>query len=96
MLSDDSAGFDVYRTKKLDRVEDDDALRRYIDTCLDMTADISDMILQRDVIGQFGDTYPAMKPKDWMHLIHSYITHEDIEDDSCLMAAEPLDAPKEY
>ena len=95
MLSDDSAGFDVYRTKKLDRVEDDEALCRYIDSRLDMTADISDMMLQRDVIAQFGDTYPAMKPKDWMHLIRDYLTHEDIEDDSCLMAAEPLDAPKE-
>ena len=95
MLSDDSAGFDVYRTKKLDRVEDDDALRRYIDTCLDMTADISDMILQRDVIGQFGDTYPAMKPKDWMHLIRDYMTRKgepsfDEEEDSSFpsMAAE--------
>ena len=88
MLSDDSAGFDVYRTKKLDRVEDDEALRNFIDSRLDMTADISE-------IAQFGDTYPAMKPKDWMHLIHSYITHEDIEDNSCLMAAESLDAPKE-
>ena len=95
MLSDDSAGFDVYRTKKLDRVEDDEALRNFIDSRLDMTADISDMMLQREVIAQFGDTYPAMKPKDWMHLIHSYITHEDIEDNSCLMAAESLDAPKE-
>ena len=47
------------------------------------------------VIAQFGDTYPAMKPKDWMHLIHSYITHEDIEDNSCLMAAEPLNKTKE-
>ena len=95
MLSDDSAGFDVYRTQKLDRVEDDEALRSYIDSRLDMTADISDMTLQRDVIAQFGDTYPAMKPKDWMHLIHTYITHEDIEEDSYLLAADPLNKPKE-
>ena len=95
MLSDDSAGFDVYRTKKLNRVEDDEALRSYIDSRLDMTADISDMTLQRDVIAQFGDTYPAMKPKDWMHLIHTYISHEDIEEDSYLLAADPLNKPKE-
>lgn len=95
MLSDDSAGFDVYRTKKLDRVEDDEALCSYIDSRLDMTADISDMMLQRDVIGQFGDTYPAMKPKDWMHLIRDYLTRKgepsfDEEDDSAFpaMAAE--------
>ena len=53
------------------------------------------MILQRDVIGQFGDTYPAMKPKDWMHLIRDYMTRKgepsfDEEDDSAFpaMAAE--------
>ena len=57
--------------------------------------DISDMMLQRDVIGQFGDTYPAMKPKDWMHLIRDYLTRKgepsfDEEDDSAFpaMAAE--------
>ena len=69
---------------------------RYLGITAPMTQDLSPRLRPvPTATAQFGDTYPAMKPKDWMHLIRDYLTRKgepsfDEEDDSVFpaMAAE--------
>ena len=108
MLSDDSAGFDVYRSKKLKRVEDDDDVRMMINQLIKMNEKISTLSIQSEVIAQFGNNYPAMSPNDWRHIIEPYVRlvrdYEirtpdgkifEVFPTGDLMASEPLEDPKE-
>ena len=72
MLSDDSAGLDVFRKRKLKNVEDDKEVRNLIFDMLQMDNDISDMEIQKEVIDHFGDEYPGMSLNDWRHIIEDY------------------------
>ena len=72
MLSDDSAGLDVFRKRKLKNVEDDREVRNLIFDMLQMDNDISDMQIQKEVIDHFGDEYPGMSLNDWRHIIEDY------------------------
>ena len=72
MLSDDSAGLDVFRKRKLKNVEDDKEVRNLIFNMLQMDNDISDMEIQKEVIDHFGDEYPGMSLNDWRHIIEDY------------------------
>ena len=72
MLSDDSAGLDVFRKRKLKNVEDDREVRNLIFNMLQMDNDISDMEIQKEVIDHFGDEYPGMSLNDWRHIIEDY------------------------
>ena len=72
MLSDDSAGLDVFRKRKLESVEDVDELRNFVFDLLHMDNNISDLSLQREVIERFGADYPGMTPNDWRHIIEDY------------------------
>ena len=72
MLSDDSAGLDVFRKRKLKNVEDDREVRNLIFDMLQMNNDISDMEIQKEVIDHFGDEYPGMSLNDWRHIIEDY------------------------
>ena len=72
MLSDDSAGLDVFRKRKLKNVEDDREVRNLIFNMLQMNNDISDMEIQKEVIDHFGDEYPGMSLNDWRHIIEDY------------------------
>jgi type I restriction enzyme R subunit len=72
MLSDDSAGLDVFRKRKLKNVEDDREVRNLIFDMLQMNNDISDMQIQKEVIDHFGDEYPGMSLNDWRHIIEDY------------------------
>ena len=72
MLSDDSAGLDVFRKRKLKNVEDDREVRNLIFNILQMNNDISDMEIQKEVINHFGDEYPGMSLNDWRHIIEDY------------------------
>jgi type I restriction enzyme R subunit len=72
MLSDDSAGLDVFRKRKLKDVEDDREVRNLIFNMLQMDNDISDMEIQKEVIDHFGDEYPGMSLNDWRHIIEDY------------------------
>ena len=72
MLSDDSAGLDVFRKRKLKNVEDDREVRNLIFDMLQMNNDISDMEIQKEVIDHFGDEYPDMSLNDWRHIIEDY------------------------
>ena len=72
MLSDDSAGLDVFRKRKLKNVEDDREVRNLIFDMLQMDNDISDMEIQKEVIDHFGDEYPGMSLNDWRHIIEDY------------------------
>ena len=72
MLSDDSAGLDVFRKRKLKNVEDDKEVRNLIFDMLQMNNDISDMEIQKEVIDHFGDEYPGMSLNDWRHIIEDY------------------------
>ncbi len=72
MLSDDSAGLDVFRKRKLKNVEDDREVRNLIFNMLQMNNDISDMEIQKEVINHFGDEYPGMSLNDWRHIIEDY------------------------
>lgn len=72
MLSDDSAGLDVFRKRKLKNVEDDREVRNLIFDMLQMDNSISTMQIQEEVIGQFGDEYPDMSLNDWRHIIEAY------------------------
>lgn len=72
MLSDDSAGLDVFRKRKLKNVEDDREVRNLVFDMLQMDNSISTMQIQEEVIGQFGDEYPDMSLNDWRHIIEDY------------------------
>ena len=72
MLSDDSAGLDVFRKRKLKNVEDDREVRNLIFDMLQMNNDVSDMQIQKEVIDHFGDEYPGMSLNDWRHIIEDY------------------------
>ncbi len=72
MLSDDSAGLDVFRKRKLKNVEDDREVRNLIFDMLQMDNDVSDMQIQKEVIDHFGDDYPGMSLNDWRHIIEDY------------------------
>ena len=72
MLSDDSAGLDVFRKRKLKNVEDDREVRNLSFDMLQMNNDISDMQIQKEVIDHFGDEYPGMSLNDWRHIIEDY------------------------
>ena len=72
MLSDDSAGLEVFRKRKLKNVEDDREVRNLIFNILQMNNDISDMEIQKEVINHFGDEYPGMSLNDWRHIIEDY------------------------
>ena len=72
MLSDDSAGLDVFRKRKLKNVEDDREVRNLIFDMLQMNNDVSDMQIQKEVIDHFGDEYPGMSLNDWRHIIEEY------------------------
>ena len=72
MLSDDSAGLDVFRKRKLTHVEEDTEIRNLIFNRLLMDADVTDGDLQREVIEEFGDRYPGMGLNDWRRIIEAY------------------------
>ena len=97
MLSDDSAGLDVFRKRKLESAEEDQNVRSLLETRMQIDKNVSDLTLQRELIEQFGDIYPGMSNKDWLHLIRDFMARKaeptlDFEDK--LMAAEPLNDPE--
>lgn len=58
--------------RKLESVEDDLDVRNLIFNRLQMDPDVSDLILQREVLGQYGERYPDMSLNDWRHVIADY------------------------
>jgi type I restriction enzyme R subunit len=72
MLSDDSAGLDVFRKRKLNSIEDDGEVRNLVYNLLQMDEHISDMQIQSEVIKRFNDEYPGMTLNDWRHIIEAY------------------------
>lgn len=72
MLSDDSAGLDVYRKRKLNNVEDDKDVRNLVFDLIHMDDTISDLTIQSKVIEEYGNRYPSMQPNDWRHIIEDY------------------------
>ena len=57
---------------KLANVEDDKDVRNLIYNRLQMDANISDMVLQREVTELYGCRYPDMGINDWRHIIEAY------------------------
>ena len=72
MLSDDSAGLDVFRKRKLNSIEDDGEVRNLVFNLLQMDEHISDMQIQSEVIKRFNNDYPGMTLNDWRHIIEAY------------------------
>ena len=72
MLSDDSAGLDVFRKRKLNSIEDDKDVRNLVFNLLQMDEHISDMQIQSAVVQRFNDDYPGMTLNDWRHIIEEY------------------------
>ena len=72
ILSDDSAGLDVYRKRKLNNVEDDKDVRNLVFDLIHMDDTISDLTIQSKVIEEYGNRYPSMLPNDWRHIIEDY------------------------
>ena len=72
LLSDDSAGFDCFRKRKLNSIEDDQDVRNLVFNRLQMDKDVSDYALQREVMEAFGERYGGMGLNDWRHIIEPY------------------------
>jgi type I restriction enzyme R subunit len=88
MLSDDSAGFDVYRKRKLASVEEDKDVHNLIDNLLRIDKDMSALSLQREALEKFGDIYPGMSPNDWRHIIESYTKNQGNNESSDFQIAD--------
>lgn len=58
--------------KKLDRIEDDEDVRKLVFNLLLMDINKNDLQIQRDVLEEYGDRYPEMKLNDWRHIIEDY------------------------
>ena len=72
MLSDDSAGLDVFRKRKLNNVEEDEGMKNFIIALVNQDPDITDLGIQREVIERYGQEYPAMTNSDWNHIIRPF------------------------
>ena len=72
MLSDDRAGLDVFRARKLESVDDDKEVRDFVFNLLHMNDGISDFQIQRELTERFGEEYPGMTLNDWRHIIEDY------------------------
>lgn len=72
MLSDDRAGLDVFRTRKLETIDDDKEVRDFVFNLLHMNDGISDFQIQRELTERFGEEYPGMTLNDWRHIIEDY------------------------
>ena len=72
MLSDDRAGLDYYRTRKIDSVEADQDVRNLLFNRLQIDATTTDYELQREVIEAYGERYPGMTVRDWQHIVQDY------------------------
>ena len=88
MRSDDSAGFDVYRKRKLASVEEDKDVHNLIDNLLRIDKDMSALSLQREALEKFGDIYPGMSPNDWRHIIESYTKNQGNNESSDFQIAD--------
>lgn len=72
MLSDDSAGLDVFRKRKLNNVEEDEDMKNFIIALVNQNPNITDLGIQREVIERYGQEYPAMTNSDWNHIIRPF------------------------
>ena len=90
MLSDDRAGLDYYRTRKIDSVEADQDVRNLLFNRLQIDATTTDYELQREVIEAYGERYPGMTVRDWQHIVQDYAS---MVREACQVKNLPTDYP---